>query len=254
MLRSLAALFAVSVLLTACAEDEGLPDEALPPPGADLYVDMLAQGGTTTLTIEDAPPNQPVVFGGSDRAGAGPCLPAYGGLCLGIVRPLLIGRATTDAAGRASIQVNTSSNLQVSQFSFQAVVGAGNAAVASQVLTRQVQPGPPQPLTQGRPPAGFMAQSADAVVIDGDIAWVTVSYSGGCAQHDFRLEWNGMYATSLPVQVSPTLLHNPNGDLCEAWITETVRFDLGPIRDGYGAAQPEEIVVHLGGQTESLVF
>lgn len=65
---------------------------------------------------------------------------------------------------------------------------------------------------------------------DGDTLLLTVQYSGGCREHDFALiAWNGWLET-VPVAAGLLLAHDANGDACEALITETLRFDLSPLR------------------------
>ncbi|MCF8372931.1 MAG: hypothetical protein K9H64_15020 [Bacteroidales bacterium] len=65
------------------------------------------------------------------------------------------------------------------------------------------------------------------VEILGDCIYVTVGYSGGCTEHDFMLGvvWPECGTPPVPPPVL-YLCHNANGDLCEAYITETVTFDL----------------------------
>lgn len=65
------------------------------------------------------------------------------------------------------------------------------------------------------------------VEILGDCIYITVGYSGGCTEHDFMLGvvWPECGTPPVPPPVM-YLCHNSNGDLCEAYITETVTFDL----------------------------
>lgn len=63
-------------------------------------------------------------------------------------------------------------------------------------------------------------------VIEGDVLKITVSYSGGAAEHDFTLYWSGISTRSLPPQLPMSLKHNANGDAAEAMITETIELDL----------------------------
>ena len=69
--------------------------------------------------------------------------------------------------------------------------------------------------------------------IDGDTLQLTVSYSGGCKEHEFKLvAWN-YFLESNPVQAHVLLAHNANGDLCRGWITEVLHFDLSPLKQVY---------------------
>ena len=72
-----------------------------------------------------------------------------------------------------------------------------------------------------------------AAAIHGDTLVVTVSYSGGCEAHDFTLVVAGTFKESDPVQLTADLAHDANGDACEAWLTEELRFDLGPVQTLY---------------------
>lgn len=55
---------------------------------------------------------------------------------------------------------------------------------------------------------------------------LNVSYSGGCEQHFFDLVWKGGFYESIPPQADLFLVHDANGDGCEALITKSLRFDL----------------------------
>jgi hypothetical protein len=54
---------------------------------------------------------------------------------------------------------------------------------------------------------------------------IDVRYSGGCKKHDFSLKVGGC-AESMPVQCRVKLMHNSNGDFCEAIKFETVVISL----------------------------
>ncbi len=56
---------------------------------------------------------------------------------------------------------------------------------------------------------------------------VEVGFSGGCAEHDFELIWDETIDTSNQrPSVKFALMHNANGDMCEAYLQKTLRFDL----------------------------
>jgi len=70
------------------------------------------------------------------------------------------------------------------------------------------------------------------VRIEGRTLLVDVSYSGGCAEHDFQLFMSpATFAESNPVQASLWLQHEDNDDACDAIVSETLRFDLTPVLD-----------------------
>ena len=68
--------------------------------------------------------------------------------------------------------------------------------------------------------------------LHGDIVEIDIAHSGGCAQHEYRLCYEG-FAESYPVQVGLRLLHAANGDTCEAYIYKSLQFDLQPLAEAY---------------------
>ncbi|MFY0624720.1 MAG: hypothetical protein JXR07_00380 [Reichenbachiella sp.] len=64
------------------------------------------------------------------------------------------------------------------------------------------------------------------VVLDDWILSLSVSYSGGCEDHDFTLVWPEGILAIYPPQFIVFVTHDGNGDLCEAYPTETLTFDL----------------------------
>lgn len=86
--------------------------------------------------------------------------------------------------------------------------------------------------------------------IDGDTLSATVSYSGGCRQHDFTLVPSSAFMESNPVQINVTVAHDAHEDPCEAYPTEDYIFDLTPIKTLYQEAYRSDegvIVLHLWG-------
>ena len=87
-----------------------------------------------------------------------------------------------------------------------------------------------------------------APAIENDTLILTISYSGGCASHDFTLVTNGRFMESDPVQLVVALTHNANDDTCEAYPTERYSFDLEPIKTRYQEAYGTDegsITLHL---------
>ena len=78
----------------------------------------------------------------------------------------------------------------------------------------------------------------DAPAIEGDTLALTVSYSGGCARHDFTLVADDPFVGRDPAELDVILAHDGNNDRCEAYPTVTYAFDLTPVRvlyrDTYG--------------------
>ncbi|MBW1878179.1 MAG: hypothetical protein JRJ84_07445 [Deltaproteobacteria bacterium] len=75
----------------------------------------------------------------------------------------------------------------------------------------------------------------ESLDIDGDELDIGISYSGGCANHDFTLCWDGSWSRSDTKIVNLYLVHDANGDTCEAWISDDLTFDVSLI--------PEELLV-----------
>lgn len=70
--------------------------------------------------------------------------------------------------------------------------------------------------------------------LSGNVLSVTVQYGGGCETHEFLLFMSPSgFLESAPVQANLYLMHEDNGDLCRALITETRRFDISPIARQY---------------------
>lgn len=66
--------------------------------------------------------------------------------------------------------------------------------------------------------------------VDGDCLYIKLSYSGGCEQHTLDLaRMHPWYAGSTEI---PTfeIRHNANGDLCEAFFTKELRYNLTPLK------------------------
>jgi hypothetical protein len=66
--------------------------------------------------------------------------------------------------------------------------------------------------------------------INDDILKVEVSFGGGCRAHDFAFIALPGFMESSPVAANVLLSHDANNDLCEAWLTEDLRFDLSSLK------------------------
>lgn len=62
--------------------------------------------------------------------------------------------------------------------------------------------------------------------LEGDRLLATVRYGGGCAEHVFKVCWDGRVAASLPPQMSLRIIHDSNGDTCRAIKMSTLEIDL----------------------------
>jgi hypothetical protein len=70
-----------------------------------------------------------------------------------------------------------------------------------------------------------------SIVLKGDTVIITVAYSGGCKRHTFKIIWNETLSDTEPPQTGLIILHNANGDMCEAWITEKLIFSISDLAD-----------------------
>lgn len=125
-----------------------------------------------------------------------------------------------------------------------AAASAGNtAAVSSGTPKQAVQPvkaamvDPSADMTDTGAP-----YTVDSISINGDILSVFVNYSGGCKEHSFELLSNGMYAKSLPPQISVCLKHTGNGDNCRELVMTELKFDVTALKYKGGNAT----VIKLG--------
>jgi len=66
---------------------------------------------------------------------------------------------------------------------------------------------------------------SDAVVHKQTVT-LTLSYAGGCEEHDVALWYTGAVGNSDPPQQPVELQHDAHGDSCEAFITEERHFDF----------------------------
>lgn len=63
-------------------------------------------------------------------------------------------------------------------------------------------------------------------VVNKDKVTLTLSYAGGCEDHDVALWYTGAVGNSDPPQQPVELQHDAHGDSCEALITEERHFDF----------------------------
>lgn len=83
--------------------------------------------------------------------------------------------------------------------------------------------------------------------IENDCLKIDVEYSGGCEDHEFVLyQIYSMSSTKDPVLF---LSHNANGDACEAYLTETLSFDLSSLQET-GKNETSILVIYLDDKVE----
>lgn len=96
----------------------------------------------------------------------------------------------------------------------------------------------------------------DSAKIAGDELLVDVGYSGGCAEHEITACWDGSFLESNPVQARLVLEHDANGDMCEAYLQETLTIDLTDMKESYKSGYQTDqgtIIVHVD-QAESVDY
>ncbi|MBL4625911.1 MAG: hypothetical protein JKY42_12345 [Flavobacteriales bacterium] len=75
-------------------------------------------------------------------------------------------------------------------------------------------------------------------LIHDDILEIHVTYSGGCAQHEFILYSTKQYQKSLPPKLPVFLVHDTGGDACRELKKETLLFDVKNLKyEGQKAIQ-----------------
>jgi hypothetical protein len=82
-----------------------------------------------------------------------------------------------------------------------------------------------------------------------DILLFNISYGGGCEEHEFQLI-STSFMESYPIQVNIILSHKGNDDPCDMWITETLTFNILPLKDSYQKSYYEEsgiIIMNIDG-------
>lgn len=67
-------------------------------------------------------------------------------------------------------------------------------------------------------------------IIQDEQLWLTLTYGGGCEEHEFQLLFNNAYSEggeeSNSKKINLTLHHNGNNDRCRSIVSQNIRFDL----------------------------
>ena len=109
---------------------------------------------------------------------------------------------------------------------------------------------------------GFTLASRDQydiqnVSLNMDLIRFTVGYSGGCKNHTFKLYAKEEFMESDPVQIDIVLSHDDNDDVCEAYIVETLIFDLTDLKQKWQneyQKQSGTIIISIENHTESIGY
>lgn len=65
--------------------------------------------------------------------------------------------------------------------------------------------------------------------VDSDCLYIKLSYSGGCEEHTIDLARMHPWTASSSTVPTFEIRHNANGDLCEAYFTQELRYSLIPL-------------------------
>lgn len=131
------------------------------------------------------------------------------------------------------------------------VVASNDAGDSSPKTLRKDSTPPPagdwQTLHQCRDDDPMASITISEAMVAGDELFLTVHHGGGCEKHRYGLCYAREWAESYPIQVGFTVLHDDGGDDCDAWLTESVSFDLTPFKDAYRDAYlSDEGAVQMG--------
>lgn len=66
--------------------------------------------------------------------------------------------------------------------------------------------------------------------VDGDCLQIKLSYSGGCQEHNINLARMHPWTASSTTIPTFEVRHNAHNDLCEAYFTKELRYDLTPLK------------------------
>ncbi|MCP4717708.1 MAG: hypothetical protein GY868_21500 [Deltaproteobacteria bacterium] len=93
----------------------------------------------------------------------------------------------------------------------------------------------PITLSNGTSPEEYTIDpfTIESPTVEGDELKLTVSYSGGCQEHAFSLVAYSYFVESKPKQAAVLLTHDAHDDMCEAYLTEELSFDLTPLKIQY---------------------
>ena len=73
------------------------------------------------------------------------------------------------------------------------------------------------------------AYDLEGMTFQGNELTINVAYSGGCETHHWELCWNSDQDTPGEGPFTLELGHNANGDICEAYPSETLVFDVSAL-------------------------
>lgn len=88
--------------------------------------------------------------------------------------------------------------------------------------------------------------------IEGNTMFLTVSYSGGCKDHSFKVIGSPSISKSLPPYRSVQVFHDNNEDSCRELITKNLEVDISAL--AYIQNPGSVIYLTLGGWEERVTY
>lgn len=82
--------------------------------------------------------------------------------------------------------------------------------------------------------------SIQSLSLEGGILNISVSYSGGCVEHEWGLIGTDRFAESNPVQARVVLTHDDKDDNCDGIANRALAFDLSPLRKAFRESYGQE--------------
>lgn len=87
-----------------------------------------------------------------------------------------------------------------------------------------------------------------------DTLHLSLSFSGGCATHRFDLLVLEGIMESAPPRAHAVLAHDDKDDACDAYLTETITFDLTPIKTVLASENALILLLKVGERTEEVLY
>lgn len=89
----------------------------------------------------------------------------------------------------------------------------------------------------------------------GDCLTINFSYGGGCSDHEFELRNLVLFCGTPPLPPAPLqFVHEANGDLCQAYITKEMSFDISPIRQPGVNSMPVVLMDYHGKYNANFTY
>jgi hypothetical protein len=88
-------------------------------------------------------------------------------------------------------------------------------------------------------------------LIEGDVAKLAISYSGGCATHSFKAVFDGKYMKSLPAKAEIFIEHTHGNDNCRMLIIDTLYINLSGARYDANAGS---VIIGFNGSDKVLEY